>query len=153
MWISFCIPQSGLSCQGQGCFELFGSCLQKNVICVQKRKSAIVHKFPSRNYFFFNSHLYMAGIWGQAMFCLHSSLHLLYTVLCTVFYFNVGKHGMACIYFVTLIFLRFCFHSISHSTHRTFGKQQWQQLHDSLSSWKANLAAVKSSLQALSPSA
>ncbi|TNN75839.1 Eukaryotic translation initiation factor 3 subunit M [Liparis tanakae] len=42
---------------------------------------------------------------------------------------------------------------VSHSTHRTFGKQQWQQLHDSLSSWKANLAAVKTSLQALSPSA
>uniref|UniRef100_A0A7N8Y6M1 Eukaryotic translation initiation factor 3 subunit M n=1 Tax=Mastacembelus armatus TaxID=205130 RepID=A0A7N8Y6M1_9TELE len=42
---------------------------------------------------------------------------------------------------------------VSHSTHRTFGKQQWQQLYDSLSSWKANLAAVKTSLQALSPSA
>ncbi|XP_029904433.1 eukaryotic translation initiation factor 3 subunit M [Myripristis murdjan] len=42
---------------------------------------------------------------------------------------------------------------VSHSTHRTFGKQQWQQLYDSLSSWKANLATVKSSLQALSPSA
>eukprot|EP00064_Thunnus_orientalis_P005304 superscaffoldBa00000512_g5318 len=42
---------------------------------------------------------------------------------------------------------------VSHSTHRTFGKQQWQQLVDSLTSWKANLAAVKSSLQALSPSA
>lgn len=42
---------------------------------------------------------------------------------------------------------------ISHSTHRTFGKQQWQQLYDSLSSWKANLATVKTSLQALSPSA
>lgn len=47
----------------------------------------------------------------------------------------------------------FCSLSCSHSTHRTFGKQQWQQLHDSLSSWKANLAAVKTSLQALSPSA
>uniref|UniRef100_A0A3B4GR35 Eukaryotic translation initiation factor 3 subunit M n=1 Tax=Pundamilia nyererei TaxID=303518 RepID=A0A3B4GR35_9CICH len=42
---------------------------------------------------------------------------------------------------------------VSHSTHRTFGKQQWQQLYDSLSSWKANLATVKTSLQALSPSA
>lgn len=42
---------------------------------------------------------------------------------------------------------------VSHSTHRTFGKQQWQQLFDSLSSWKANLASVKTSLQTLSPSA
>ncbi|CAG05706.1 unnamed protein product, partial [Tetraodon nigroviridis] len=39
---------------------------------------------------------------------------------------------------------------VSHSTHRTFGKQQWQQLHESLTAWKANLVAVKSSLQALS---
>uniref|UniRef100_A0A4W5KET9 PCI domain-containing protein n=1 Tax=Hucho hucho TaxID=62062 RepID=A0A4W5KET9_9TELE len=36
---------------------------------------------------------------------------------------------------------------VSHSTHRTFGKQQWQQLYDSLSSWKGNLATVKTSLQ------
>merc|ERR1739838_1216593 len=42
---------------------------------------------------------------------------------------------------------------VSHSTHRTFGKQQWQQLFDSLSSWKGNLATVKTSLQTLSPSA
>uniref|UniRef100_A0A3P9PEX6 Eukaryotic translation initiation factor 3 subunit M n=1 Tax=Poecilia reticulata TaxID=8081 RepID=A0A3P9PEX6_POERE len=42
---------------------------------------------------------------------------------------------------------------VSHSTHRTFGKQQWQQLYDTLSSWKANLATVKTSLQTLSPSA
>ncbi|TTI30688.1 Eukaryotic translation initiation factor 3 subunit M [Bagarius yarrelli] len=28
---------------------------------------------------------------------------------------------------------------VSHSTHRTFGKQQWQQLYDTLSSWKQNL--------------
>uniref|UniRef100_A0A8C1DB18 Eukaryotic translation initiation factor 3 subunit M n=1 Tax=Cyprinus carpio carpio TaxID=630221 RepID=A0A8C1DB18_CYPCA len=42
---------------------------------------------------------------------------------------------------------------VSHSTHRTFGKQQWQQLHDTLCSWKQNLATVKSSLQTLSPSA
>lgn len=42
---------------------------------------------------------------------------------------------------------------LSHSTHRTFGKQQWQQLHESLTAWKANLVAVKSSLQALSTSA
>ncbi|XP_061736529.1 eukaryotic translation initiation factor 3 subunit M isoform X2 [Nerophis ophidion] len=41
---------------------------------------------------------------------------------------------------------------VSHSTYRTFGKQQWQQLHDCLSSWKANLATVKTSLQTLSPS-
>uniref|UniRef100_A0A3Q3XEE9 Eukaryotic translation initiation factor 3 subunit M n=1 Tax=Mola mola TaxID=94237 RepID=A0A3Q3XEE9_MOLML len=61
--------------------------------------------------------------------------------------------ALVCIYFVNVTFLHVSFHSISHSTHRTFGKQQWQQLHDSLTSWKANLAAVKSSLQALSPSA
>ncbi|KAG5839989.1 hypothetical protein ANANG_G00211360 [Anguilla anguilla] len=41
---------------------------------------------------------------------------------------------------------------VSHSTHRTFGKQQWQQLYDSLNSWKQNLATVKSSLQTLSTS-
>lgn len=41
----------------------------------------------------------------------------------------------------------------SHSTHRTFGKQQWQQLYDRLSSWKQNLVTVKSSLQTLSPTA
>ncbi|KAJ8413006.1 hypothetical protein AAFF_G00105880 [Aldrovandia affinis] len=29
---------------------------------------------------------------------------------------------------------------VSHSTHRTFGKQQWQQLHDTLNSWKQNLS-------------
>ncbi|XP_063044878.1 eukaryotic translation initiation factor 3 subunit M isoform X1 [Engraulis encrasicolus] len=40
---------------------------------------------------------------------------------------------------------------VSHSTHRTFGKQQWQQLYDSLSAWKTNLTTVKTSLQALSP--
>lgn len=40
---------------------------------------------------------------------------------------------------------------VSHSTHRTFGKQQWQQLYDSLSAWKQNLTTVKTSLQALSP--
>uniref|UniRef100_A0A673MQU0 Eukaryotic translation initiation factor 3 subunit M-like n=1 Tax=Sinocyclocheilus rhinocerous TaxID=307959 RepID=A0A673MQU0_9TELE len=42
---------------------------------------------------------------------------------------------------------------VSHSTHRTFGKQQWQQLNDTLCSWKQNLATVKSSLQTLSPTA
>uniref|UniRef100_A0A8C5DIS7 Eukaryotic translation initiation factor 3 subunit M n=1 Tax=Gouania willdenowi TaxID=441366 RepID=A0A8C5DIS7_GOUWI len=42
---------------------------------------------------------------------------------------------------------------VSHSTHRTFGKQQWQQLFDCLNSWKANLATVKTSLHTLSPSA
>ncbi|MGH0133240.1 UNVERIFIED_CONTAM: hypothetical protein FKN15_005617 [Acipenser sinensis] len=39
---------------------------------------------------------------------------------------------------------------ISHSTHRTFGKQQWQQLYDSLNSWKQNLSTVKTSLLGLS---
>uniref|UniRef100_A0A8C4ZEG6 Eukaryotic translation initiation factor 3 subunit M n=1 Tax=Gadus morhua TaxID=8049 RepID=A0A8C4ZEG6_GADMO len=47
----------------------------------------------------------------------------------------------------------FCGSMQPHSTHRTFGKQQWQQLHDNLTSWKANLATVKTSLQTLSPSA
>ncbi|KAI4880195.1 hypothetical protein NFI96_026026, partial [Prochilodus magdalenae] len=42
---------------------------------------------------------------------------------------------------------------VSHSTHRTFGKQQWQQLYDTLSSWKQRLVTVKTSLQTLSPTA
>lgn len=93
----------------------------------------------------FNPHL------GCCVFIRHYIYYILYFVL--HFISKLGDMASACIYFVNLTFLRFCFHSISHSTHRTFGKQQWQQLHDSLSSWKANLAAVKSSLQALSPSA
>ncbi|KAM8939802.1 eukaryotic translation initiation factor 3 subunit M isoform 2-T2 [Pelodytes ibericus] len=39
---------------------------------------------------------------------------------------------------------------ISHSTHRTFGKQQWQQLYDILNTWKGNLSKVKNSLQSIS---
>ncbi|KAM4617414.1 eukaryotic translation initiation factor 3 subunit M isoform 1-T1 [Discoglossus pictus] len=39
---------------------------------------------------------------------------------------------------------------ISHSTHRTFGKQQWQQLYDILNSWKQNLNKVKNSLHSIS---
>ncbi|KAJ1177639.1 hypothetical protein NDU88_002891 [Pleurodeles waltl] len=39
---------------------------------------------------------------------------------------------------------------ISHSTHRTFGKQQWQQLYDTLNAWKQNLNKVKSSLYSIS---
>ncbi|RXM31727.1 Eukaryotic translation initiation factor 3 subunit M [Acipenser ruthenus] len=39
---------------------------------------------------------------------------------------------------------------VSHSTHRTFGKQQWQQLYDSLSAWKQSLSTVKTSLLGLS---
>ncbi|XP_066480726.1 eukaryotic translation initiation factor 3 subunit M [Tiliqua scincoides] len=39
---------------------------------------------------------------------------------------------------------------VSHSTHRTFGKQQWQQLYDTLNSWKQNLNQVKNSLLSLS---
>uniref|UniRef100_A0A8C5QSK5 Eukaryotic translation initiation factor 3 subunit M n=1 Tax=Leptobrachium leishanense TaxID=445787 RepID=A0A8C5QSK5_9ANUR len=39
---------------------------------------------------------------------------------------------------------------VSHSTHRTFGKQQWQQLYDILNSWKLNLSKVKNSLQSIS---
>ncbi|XP_070618374.1 eukaryotic translation initiation factor 3 subunit M [Erythrolamprus reginae] len=38
----------------------------------------------------------------------------------------------------------------SHSTHRTFGKQQWQQLYDTLNFWKQNLNQVKNSLLSLS---
>ncbi|KAL1777957.1 eukaryotic translation initiation factor 3 subunit M isoform X2 [Sigmodon hispidus] len=39
---------------------------------------------------------------------------------------------------------------VSHSTHQTFGKQQWQQLYDTLKAWKLNLSKVKNSL--LNPS-
>ncbi|XP_075693873.1 eukaryotic translation initiation factor 3 subunit M isoform X2 [Rhinoderma darwinii] len=39
---------------------------------------------------------------------------------------------------------------VSHSTHRTFGKQQWQQLYDILNSWKINLNKVKNSLHSIS---
>ncbi|OWK18255.1 EIF3M [Cervus elaphus hippelaphus] len=39
---------------------------------------------------------------------------------------------------------------VSHSTHRTFGKQQWQQLYDTLNAWKQNLNKVKNSLLSLS---
>ncbi|XP_030416134.1 eukaryotic translation initiation factor 3 subunit M isoform X1 [Gopherus evgoodei] len=39
---------------------------------------------------------------------------------------------------------------VSNSTHRTFGKQQWQQLYDTLNSWKQNLNQVKNSLLSLS---
>lgn len=65
---------------------------------------------------------------------------------------NVTKYKLSGLLSVGLPLLTFS-HSFSHSTHRTFGKQQWQQLYDSLSSWKANLATVKTSLQGLSPSA
>ncbi|KAL7992210.1 hypothetical protein Chor_016466 [Crotalus horridus] len=39
---------------------------------------------------------------------------------------------------------------VSHSTYRTFGKQQWQQLYDTLNFWKQNLNQVKNSLLTLS---
>ncbi|XP_053576378.1 eukaryotic translation initiation factor 3 subunit M isoform X1 [Bombina bombina] len=39
---------------------------------------------------------------------------------------------------------------VSHSTHRTFGKQQWQQLYDILNTWKQNLNKVKNSLHSIS---
>ncbi|XP_078405572.1 eukaryotic translation initiation factor 3 subunit M isoform X2 [Cetorhinus maximus] len=39
---------------------------------------------------------------------------------------------------------------VSHTTHRTFGKQQWQQLYDSLNSWKQNLNQVRNSLLSIS---
>jgi len=42
------------------------------------------------------------------------------------------------------------FYFSSHSTHRTFGKQQWQQLYDTLNTWKQNLNQVKNSLLSLS---
>lgn len=89
------------------------------------------------------------------MLCLNSVTFTINVFFLFVF-FGGGEledKALVCIYFVNVTFLHVSFHSISHSTHRTFGKQQWQQLHDSLTSWKANLAAVKSSLQALSPSA
>ncbi|KAM9301580.1 eukaryotic translation initiation factor 3 subunit M [Gastrophryne carolinensis] len=39
---------------------------------------------------------------------------------------------------------------VSYSTHRTFGKQQWQQLYDILNSWKLNISKVKNSLISIS---
>lgn len=36
---------------------------------------------------------------------------------------------------------------ISSTMHRTFGRQQWQQLHDLLCSWKINLVTVQESLK------
>ncbi|PIO32717.1 hypothetical protein AB205_0064610, partial [Aquarana catesbeiana] len=39
---------------------------------------------------------------------------------------------------------------VSCSTHRTFGKQQWQQLYDVLNTWKINLTKVKNSLHSIS---
>lgn len=91
------------------------------------------------------------------MLCLNSVTFTINVFFVCLFFFWVWGEfedkALVCIYFVNVTFLHVSFHSISHSTHRTFGKQQWQQLHDSLTSWKANLAAVKSSLQALSPSA
>lgn len=35
---------------------------------------------------------------------------------------------------------------ISSTMHRTFGRQQWQQVHDILASWKTNLHSVKGSM-------
>ncbi|XP_032816078.1 eukaryotic translation initiation factor 3 subunit M [Petromyzon marinus] len=35
---------------------------------------------------------------------------------------------------------------VNHSTHRTFGRQQWQQLFDSLGSWNQHLTQVRTSL-------
>ena len=40
--------------------------------------------------------------------------------------------------------------AVSHSTHQTLGKQQWQQLYDTLNAWKQNLNKVKNSLLSLS---
>ncbi|KAM5138681.1 eukaryotic translation initiation factor 3 subunit M isoform 1-T1 [Mantella aurantiaca] len=39
---------------------------------------------------------------------------------------------------------------VSYSTHRTFGKQQWQQLYDILNTWKINVIKVKNSLHSIS---
>ncbi|XP_018620869.1 eukaryotic translation initiation factor 3 subunit M-like [Scleropages formosus] len=38
---------------------------------------------------------------------------------------------------------------VSYSTYRTFGRPQWQQLHENLTSWKQKLSSVKTSLQTL----
>lgn len=35
---------------------------------------------------------------------------------------------------------------ISSTMHRTFGKPQWQQLHDLLLSWKTNLHSIQESM-------
>lgn len=40
---------------------------------------------------------------------------------------------------------------ISYTTHRTFGKQQWQLLREQLSSWQQNLEQCLTSLQSLTP--
>ncbi|XP_018423229.1 PREDICTED: eukaryotic translation initiation factor 3 subunit M isoform X2 [Nanorana parkeri] len=39
---------------------------------------------------------------------------------------------------------------VSYSSHRTFGKQQWQQLYDILNTWKINVTKVKNSLHSIS---
>ncbi|KAK8725783.1 hypothetical protein OTU49_010479, partial [Cherax quadricarinatus] len=38
---------------------------------------------------------------------------------------------------------------VSSRVHRTFGRNQWQALHDTLTSWRANLSLVKDSMQAI----
>ena len=38
---------------------------------------------------------------------------------------------------------------ISATTHRTFGRQQWQVLHQTLLQWQGNLNSVQTSLRAL----
>ena len=38
---------------------------------------------------------------------------------------------------------------VTSRVHRTFGRTQWQTLHDTLTGWKSNLALVKESMQAI----
>jgi len=40
---------------------------------------------------------------------------------------------------------------VTNTTHRTFGKQQWQSLREQLNSWRANLDVVLGSLQTVTP--
>lgn len=36
---------------------------------------------------------------------------------------------------------------ISSTMHRTFGRAQWQQLHDLLHSWKGNLVSIQENMK------
>lgn len=42
---------------------------------------------------------------------------------------------------------------ISTTTHRTFGKQQWQLLREQLDQWQHNLAQIQTSLQTITSQA
>ena len=38
---------------------------------------------------------------------------------------------------------------VTQRTHRTFGRQQWQALHDTLAQWQQQLTSVKDSMAAI----